>query len=93
MRVENISKILKINDIKAVELRDDNDDNIKRFDGYLQASCTFWTVENNTKFYTTKEDHHCSIGRVTHGFNKAHEIYDMEDFIKEFRMDKRGRYF
>ncbi len=77
--IEGITSLLKLENVITLELTDVKSENIERFEGDLPASCAFWKVDKD-RFYTIKEDHNCSIGRVTHGFDHPHEIYDADDF-------------
>jgi len=48
--------------------------------GKVPAGCVFWIEAQNRSFTTVPADHlNCSVGSVTHGLKRLHEVIDNED--------------
>jgi len=63
----------------AIDFRD-TEPNGNRFTGSpVVASCVFWMQAHQGGFSTAADDHHCSVGRFTHGLAEAGEIVDQPD--------------
>lgn len=45
----------------------------------VAASCVFWMLAGEQTLTTVPNDHHCSVGRYTHGLAGAGDILDKED--------------
>lgn len=45
----------------------------------VAASCVFWMLAGEQPLTTVPNDHHCSVGRYTHGLASADDILDKED--------------
>lgn len=45
----------------------------------VAASCVFWMLAGERTLTTVPNDHHCSVGRYTHGLAEAAEILDQDD--------------
>jgi uncharacterized protein (DUF169 family) len=59
----------------------DEDHGLKRLDVTVPATCSLWNIacKRGEGFYTLREDHNCSIGRVTHGYDTVHDVRENDD--------------
>jgi len=79
--LEKMKRVLRLRtDPVAMYIRDESH-GLERFVGNVSATCSLWSIagKSGDGFYTLKEDHNCSIGRVTHGYDTADDVKESYD--------------
>ncbi len=79
--LKRLKTLLKLEMNPVAMYISDENHGLKRLDDSVPATCSLWSIacKREEGFYTLKEDHNCSIGRVTHGYDTAYDVRENDD--------------